>query len=296
MKKLILTIALITAMANASEKLTPTHYLDGEWHVCDSYTTDVHGDTVKETSYYGTTITHYYDKKFGFEQTHLVNITGETQFDYYRESYVIHDSSRHEMRHIVSGWSKYDRKKTYFMRSTYTTLNEKGCPIAKYDSKTDTLIHEFHNDSLCHPMTHNGFEYVYDDKGRLASFRIIEKSGKLSYMSSYDSTGVKIGDVQVNDNRLPWTSKTFVTYKRDNKGRIVYVKTSEKWNDELRAFMAGKTTTTETYYKYFDKGNTTFQCHIDRHGSPIDSTGVNYGYSTDWYFMDILTGLRNDDW
>ena len=248
MKNIILAISILAAMACA-DTFEPTHVFNGKWYVCESYKTNSNGDTVeifipnsKEFKKWGlarhTNTNRYYSNRvLNYNQ-----LIGHGSFaSYFDESYEIHTADRHEIRFSTINEDKE-------LVSRYITLNDKGCPIAMYSSTSGRLIREYHNDSLCNPI---GDKYQYDEKGRLVAF----------YHTAYDTNGRATNRVFDDHNETH-------AYKLDSLGRTTY---DVWWNH----YPAKDTTKVfRQYYKYFEKGQTTYKCYVDMHDAPV--TEIEY--------------------
>ena len=270
MKTLVLaTLAALATMASASTQLygdgtivydeSPvklTDYFDGNWYACRSTTRDNKGRIIKkETPYVVTTIT--YDDLLNVKKVHTKFNNDKTE--YVTEQYEANVDGRKEIRKASFSNGKLSPCEWA------TTVDNKGCPVSRYNIHTGKVIEEYRNDSLCHPLDNvDGAgtisRYAYDN-GRLAS--VIRQFSNNTYEYAFDESGDLIKDFDDYTHILK-------SYRKDDSGRIVKIRTHIWYTDKAVKKYANTSKTIEEYFKYFVKGNTTYKCHVDKNGYPVD--------------------------
>lgn len=292
MKKLILAISILAAMACADvvgydgrnldgrsttifyyEK-TPiklTDFFDGKWYACNSYTTDQYGDTVKETRYDGYERTVSYNRLLKVKTVNISQYGKHTTY----EINEIEVDGRHEIRKV-----RID--KDGIVTWSYTTLDSNGCPLALYSTKDGRLYEEYKNDSHCRPQSRKygkgGSLYGYDGNGRLMSH--LETFSDGSTMASYFNED---GDLIKYETD---TQSDTYSYIKDKVGRITAVFKRSFFNRNAPKKFAVSVQDYSMYFKYFVKGNTTYQCLTDMGGNPVDRSYGLFIRDVTWEIED----------
>lgn len=293
MKKIILAISILATMASAYTQVygdgtfvygeSPvklTNYFDGNWYACRSTTRDNNGRIIKKENPHSV-ITITYDDLLNVKKVH-------TKFDdkteYVNEQYEVNVDGRKEIRKTVFRNGKLSPS------DCATTVDHKGCPVSMYNIHTGKVIVEYRNDSLCHPLDNvDGAgtisRYAYDN-GRLVS--VIRQFSNNTQEYAFDESGDLIKDFDDYMHVLK-------SYSKDDSGRIVKIRTHIWYTDKAVKKYAYTSQTIEEYFKYFVKGNTTYKCHVDKNGYPVDRAYDLYNYTAQsmieddnglWWYVD----------